>query len=61
MRHLLGFLIPAAATVSTEPFVQQLALALIPGLFGVAGVTLAAYFRARPPGARRHDDPPEDK
>lgn len=54
MRHALGFFIPAVTTVAAaNTFAEQLALACVAGLFGVVGVTLAAYVTSRRAETRR--------
>jgi hypothetical protein len=47
VRHLFGFLIPAAASAEAYTFSQHLVVAVVSGLFGVVGVTLAAWLRRK--------------
>lgn len=48
MKHVLGFVVPAATAVAgADTFGQQLIIAGLSGLIGVIGVTIAAVITTR--------------
>lgn len=53
MKQAVGFVIPAVVSgAGAETFGQHLIVAAVSGLFGVVGVTLAAYITTRRSRAR---------